>query len=184
MENVNIFHHWLTTIYPDFQTGGIADFTLYNQGKKGGKIRLRGKIDVMDKKTLAIRNVPYSVTTTALIDSILKANDGGKIKIRRVEDNTAENVEILVHLTQGISPEVTIDALYAFTQCEISISPNCCVIIDNRPVFISVSKLLKLTTENTVNLLRKELELLQKNLSEKWHLSSLENFFIDYNTKN
>mgnify|MGYP006134952857 CR=1 FL=1 len=166
-------------INPDFQTGGIADFTLYNQGKKGGKVRLRSKIDVMDKKTLAIRNVPYSVTTTVLIDSILKANDNGKIKIRKVEDNTAEHVEIMVHLTQGISPEVTIDALYAFTQCEISISPNCCVIIDDRPEFISVSKLLKLSTDNTVNLLRQELELLQKNLSEKWHLSSLEKIFIE-----
>ena len=166
-------------INPDFQTGGIADFTLYNQGKKGGKVRLRSKIDVIDKKTLAIQNVPYSVTTTGLIDSILKANENGKIKIRKVEDNTAEHVEIMVHLTQGISPEVTLDALYAFTQCEISISPNCCVIIDNRPEFISVSKLLKLSTDNTVDLLRQELELLQKNLSEKWHLSSLEKLFIE-----
>ena len=166
-------------INPDFQTGGIADFSLYNKGKKGGKVRLRSKIDVIDKKTLTIRNVPYSVTTTGLIDSILKANDSGKIKIRKVEDNTAEHVEIMVHLTQGISPEVTIDALYAFTQCEISISPNCCVIIDDRPEFISVSKLLKLSTNNTVALLRQELELLKKNLSEKWHLSSLEKIFIE-----
>ncbi|MBT7376597.1 MAG: DNA gyrase/topoisomerase IV subunit A, partial [Candidatus Marinimicrobia bacterium] len=177
--SISILNEKPFKINPDFQTGGTADFTLYNQGKKGGKVRLRSKIDVIDKKTLAIQNVPYSVTTTGLIDSILKANDNGKIKIRKVEDNTAEHVEILVHLTQGISPEVTIDALYAFTQCEISISPNCCVIIDNRPEFISVSKLLKLSTDNTVDLLRQELELLQKNLSEKWHLSSLEKLFIE-----
>lgn len=166
-------------INPDFQTGGVADFSSYNHGKKGGKIRLRSNIEVLDKKTLVIRNVPYSVTTTGLIDSILKANDNGKIKIRKVEDNTAEEVEILVHLTQGISPEVTIDALYAFTQCEISISPNCCVIINDRPQFISVSKLLKMSTENTLGLLRQELELLKENLLEKWHISSLEKIFIE-----
>ncbi len=166
-------------ILPDFQTGGIADFSQYNQGKKGGKIRLRSKIDVVDKKTLMIRDVPYSTTTVSLIDSILKANDAGKIKIRKVEDNTAENVEILVHLTQGISPDVTIDALYAFTHCEVSISPNCCVIVDDKPVFTSVNAMLKKSTENTVELLRQELELLQSQLSEKWHLSSLEKIFIE-----
>ncbi len=166
-------------ILPDFPNGGVADFTNYNQGKKGSRIRVRSTITIEDKKTLAIKNVPYGVTTTSLIDSIIKANDNGKIKIRKVEDNTSQNVEIIVHLTQGVSPEVTLDALYAFTQCEISISPNCCVIIDEKPQFISVNQLLKYSTENTVNILRKELELLKSKLEEKWHLSSLEKIFIE-----
>ncbi len=177
--SIHILQNKPFKIVPDYPNGGIADFTNYNQGKKGSRIRVRSSIDIVDKKTLAIRNVPYGVTTSSLIDSIIKANDSGKIKIRKVEDNTAKDVEILVFLTQGVSPDVTLDALYAFTQCEISISPNCCIIIDDKPQFISVNQLLKYSTENTVNILRKELELLKSKLEAKWHLSSLEKIFIE-----
>ena len=166
-------------ILPDFLTGGSADFSNYNQGKKGGKIRLRSKIESLDKKTLIIKNVPYSINTNSLIDSIIKANETGKIKIKKVEDNTAEHVEIIIHLAPGISPQITIDALYAFTNCEISISPNCCVIVNNRPEFLSVNDLLKLSTKQTVNLLNQELELFKKTLLEKWHISILERIFIE-----
>ena len=166
-------------IFPDFQTGGIADFSNYNQGKKGGKIRLRSIIETKDKKTLIIKTIPYSVSTSSLIDSIIKANENGKIKIKKVEDNTAEKIEIVVHLTLGVSPQVTIDALYAFTNCEISLSPNCCVIVDNKPNFISVNKMLRICTENTVQLLKKELELLKNKLLEKWHFATLEKIFIE-----
>ena len=166
-------------LLPDFLTGGVADFSNYNQGKKGGKIRLRSIIETLDKKTLLIKDVPYSISTGSLIDSIIKANENGKIKIKKVEDNTAEKVEIIIHLTQGISPQVTIDALYAFTSCEISISPNCCIILDNKPVFISVNEMLTLSTHETVTLLKQELELTEKTLLEKWHLSYLEKIFIE-----
>ena len=177
--SINILKNKPFKIFPDFLTGGIADFSNYNQGKKGGKIRLRSKIEPIDKKTLMVKDVPYSINTTNLIDSIIKANDSGKIKIKKVEDNTAENVEIIIHLAKGISPQITIDALYAFTNCEISISPNCCVIVNNKPEFVSVNHLLKLSTNQTVELLNQELKLLKEALLDKWHISILEKIFIE-----
>ncbi len=166
-------------IYPDFQVGGMVDVTDYNQGKRGGKIKVRGKIEQVDKKTLAIRELPYGITTENLIDSIIKANDKGKIKIKKVTDNTAAKVEVLVELAPGISPDVTMDALYAFTNCEISISPNACVIIDDKPHFLSVIDILKTSTENTKELLRQELEIRKGELEEKLHFASLEKIFIE-----
>ena len=165
-------------LLPDFPSGGMGDFTQYNGGQKGGKVRLRADIEVVDKSTLAITSVPYNTTTGSLIDTILKANDSGKIKIKKVEDNTAQIVEILVHLKQGVSSDVAIDALYAFTNCEVSISPNCCVIINDTPRFLPIDDLLKMSTENTVELLRKELEIQKYVLEEKWHFSTLERIFI------
>ncbi|WP_456461161.1 DNA gyrase/topoisomerase IV subunit A [Lutibacter sp.] len=167
------------TLIPDFLTGGIADVSNYNDGKRGGKIRVRAKISQLDKKTLVISEIPFGTTTTSLIDSILKANEKGKIKIKKIEDNTAANVEILVHLPNGISPDKTIDALYAFTNCENSISPLCCVIEDNKPVFIGVSEILKLSTQHTVELLKQELEIQLNELEEQWHFASLERIFIE-----
>ena len=166
-------------IVPDFLTGGIADFTNYNDGKRGGKVRVRAKISQLDKKTLVITEIPFSTTTTSLIDSIIKANEKGKIKIKKIEDNTAANVEILVHLPPGISPDKTIDALYAFTNCESSISPLCCVIEDNKPVFIGVTEVLKNSTDYTVHLLKRELEIQLNELEEQWHFASLERIFIE-----
>ena len=150
----------------------MGDFTQYNGGSKGGKIRLRADIKVVDKSTLSITSVPYNTTTGSLIDTILKANDSGKIKIKKVEDNTAKDVEILVYLKQGVSSDVAIDALFAFTNCEVGISPNCCVIINNTPRFLAVDELLKMSTDNTVDLLRKELEIQKSVLKDKWHFSS------------
>ncbi|MBE7629512.1 DNA gyrase/topoisomerase IV subunit A [Tenacibaculum piscium] len=167
------------TIYPDFLTGGIADFTNYNDGKRGGKIRVRAKISQLDKKTLVITEIPFGTTTTSLIDSILKANEKGKIKIRKIEDNTAADVEILVHLPVGISPDKTIDALYAFTNCENAISPLACTIQDNKPVFVGVSEMLKHSTDLTVKLLKSELEIQLHELEEQWHFASLERIFIE-----
>ena len=167
------------TLIPDFLTGGIADVSNYNDGKRGGKIRSRAKISQLDKKTLAITEIPYGTTTSSLIDSILKANDKGTIKIKRIEDNTAANVEILVHLPSGISPDKTIDALFAFSNCENQISPLCCVIDNNKPVFIGVSEILMLSTNNTVELLKLELEIQLKELEEQWHFASLERIFIE-----
>src|SRR3989337_4144387 len=146
-------------LHPDFQTGGMADTTNYNEGKRGGRIRVRSRIEELDKKTLVIRDVPYGVTTAQLMDSIVKANDQGKIKIKKVTDNTAADVEIQIDLAPGISPDITIDALYKFTDCEVSISPNTCVIIDNKPHFVSVQELLRVSTDNTKALLQKELEI-------------------------
>ena len=166
-------------IFPDFPTGGYIDVTNYNDGQRGGKIRVRAKIEIADKQTLIIKDVPYGVTTSSLIDSIIKANDNGKIKIKRVVDNTAEEVEIVVDLAPGISPQVAIDALYAFTDCEISISPNCCVIYEDKPHFMSVSELLEASTHHTVDLLRRELEIKKADLSEKLFFSSLEKIFIE-----
>ncbi|MDG1812085.1 MAG: DNA gyrase/topoisomerase IV subunit A [Polaribacter sp.] len=166
-------------IVPDFLTGGIADFTNYNEGKRGGKVRVRAKISQLDKKTLVITEIPYGTTTTTLIDSIIKANEKGKIKIKKIEDNTAANVEILVHLPPGISPDKTIDALYAFTNCENSISPLCCVIEENKPVFIGVHEVLRKSTDNTVALLKLELEIQLNELEEQWHFASLERIFIE-----
>lgn len=167
------------TIVPDFLTGGIADVTNYNDGKRGGKVRVRAKISALDKKTLVITEVPFGTTTSSLIDSILKANDKGKIKIKRIEDNTAANVEILVHLPANVSPDKTIDALYAFTSCENSISPLCCIIEDNKPVFIGVSEVLRKSTDFTVELLKRELEIQLHELEEQWHFASLERIFIE-----
>ncbi|MGJ8761654.1 DNA gyrase/topoisomerase IV subunit A [Polaribacter sp. R2A056_3_33] len=166
-------------IVPDFLTGGIADFTHYNDGKRGGKVRVRAKIHQLDKKTLVITEIPFSTTTTTLIDSILKANDKGKIKIKKIEDNTAAEVEILVHLPPNVSPDKSIDALYAFTSCETSISPLACTIENNTPVFVGVSEMLKHSTDLTVQLLKKELEIQLNELEEQWHFSSLERIFIE-----
>ncbi|MFY7670797.1 DNA gyrase/topoisomerase IV subunit A [Tenacibaculum sp. MEBiC06402] len=167
------------TLVPDFLTGGIADVSNYNDGKRGGKVRVRAKISQLDKKTLVITEVPFGTTTSSLIDSILKANDKGKIKIKKIEDNTAANVEILVHLPPNISPDKTIDALYAFTSCESSISPLSCIIEDNKPIFIGVSEVLKKSTDFTVELLKRELEIQLNELEEQWHFSSLERIFIE-----
>ncbi|WP_196890281.1 DNA gyrase/topoisomerase IV subunit A [Aureivirga sp. CE67] len=167
-------------LYPDFITGGTMDVSQYNDGVRGGKIRVRATITNPTKNQLVISEIPFGTTTSSLIDSILKANDKGKIKIKKIEDNTAENVEIVIHLANGISPDKTIDALYAFTNCENSISPLCCVIEDNnRPVFIGVSDLLKISTEKTVDLLKKELEIELNELQEQWHFASLERIFIE-----
>jgi topoisomerase-4 subunit A len=167
------------TILPDFPTGGVADFSNYNDGNRGGKVRVRAKISQLDKNTLVITELPYGTTTSSLIDSILKANDKGKIKIKKIEDNTAAEVEILVHLPSGLSPDKTIDALYAFTSCESSISPLGCVIEDNKPLFIGVSEMLRRSTDNTVQLLKQELEIKLGELEEQWHFASLERIFIE-----
>jgi len=167
------------TLLPDFITGGIADFTNYNDGKRGGRVRIRSKISVMDKTTLLISEIPFGTTTSSLIDSILKANEKGKIKIKKIDDNTASNVEILVYIPNGISPDKTIDALYAFTNCEISISPLTCIIQDNKPVFLGVSDILKISADNTVKLLKKELKIKLGELEDQWHNASLEQIFIE-----
>ncbi len=167
------------TIVPDFPSGGIADVTQYNDGERGGRIRVRAKINQVDKKTLSITEIPFGTTTQSLIDSIVKANEKGKIKIKRIEDNTAEFVEILVYLPPNISPDKTIDALYAFTSCENSISPLCCVIENDSPQFIGVSELLKRSTDHTLDMLKAELEVTLRELEESWHFASLEKIFIE-----
>jgi topoisomerase-4 subunit A len=166
-------------LYPDFQTGGILDVADYNKGKRGGKVKVRARIEEYDKKTLNIKEIPYGTTTTNLIDSIIKANDKGKIKIKKVVDNTAKDIEILVSLAPGQSPDITIDALYAFTDCEVSISPNACVIVDEKPMFLTVNDILRINTDNTVQLLKKELEIRKGELLEKILFSSLEKIFIE-----
>ena len=166
-------------LYPDFPTGGFVDVSRYNDGKRGGSVKVRARINQLDKKTLVITDIPFGKTTSTLIDSILKANDKGKIKIRKIDDNTAENVEILVHLVPGISPDITIDALYAFTDCELSISPNCCVIDNEKPRFIGVSEFLRTSTDLTVALLKKELEIHKSELEEKLFYASIEKLFIE-----
>lgn len=166
-------------ILPDFMTGGIADFSNYNDGLRGGRIRVRCRIAIEDKKTLKITEIPFGTTTSSLIDSILRANDRGKIKVKKIEDNTAENVEIIIHLPANISPDKTMDALFAFTDCEVSISPLSCVIKDEKPVFVGVSYILKTSTDNTLDLLKKELEVQLHELEEQWHMSSLERIFIE-----
>ena len=167
------------TLYPDFQTGGYIDVLKYNDGERGGSVKVRAKITKLDNKTLVISEIPYGKTTSTLIESILKANDKGKIKIKKVDDNTARNVEILVHLAPGVSSDKTIDALYAFTDCEISISPNCCVIMDNKPHFLTVSDVLKHSTDDTLHLLRTELEIQKQELEESLFFASLEKIFIE-----
>ena len=166
-------------LFPDFPTSGIIDVTNYNEGLRGGKIRVRAKISQYDKNTLVINEIPHGTNTSSLIESILKANEKGKIKVKKIEDNTAANVEILVHLPSGISPDKTIDALYAFTACESSISPLGCIIEDNKPLFIGVIDMLRRSTDATVDLLRQELEIQLEELEEQWHFASLERIFIE-----
>ena len=166
-------------IFPDFPTGGYADFAEYDQGLRGGRIKVRAKIEIVDKKTLAIKEIPFGTTTTSLIESIVKASEKGKIKVKQVVDNTAKDVEVLVHLQPGHSPEIVMDALYAFTDCEVSISPNACVIIADKPRFMRVNEMLKYNTEQTVALLKKELEIRRDELMEKILFSSLEKIFIE-----
>ncbi|MES2837587.1 MAG: DNA gyrase/topoisomerase IV subunit A [Bacteroidota bacterium] len=176
--SIDILRGKRVNIVPDFPTAGMADFTNYNEGLRGGKIRVRAKIKELDKKTLVITEIPFGTTTTSLIESIISANDKEKIKVKKIEDNTAEFVEILVHLAPGISPDITIDGLYAFTACEVSISPNSCVIDGDRPRFLSVNEILKISTHNTVDLLKKELEIRKSELMESFLMSSLEKIFI------
>lgn len=167
------------TLYPDFQTGGFIDVGKYNDGERGGSVKVRAKITKLDNKTLVINEIPYGKTTSTLIESILKANDKGKIKIKKVDDNTARNVEILVHLAPGVSSDKTIDALYAFTDCEISISPNCCVIMENKPHFLTVSDVLKHSVDDTLHLLCTELEIQKSEIEEALFFASLEKIFIE-----
>lgn len=166
-------------LYPDFPTGGYIDCSRYNDGLRGGVVKIRAKIEKLDRKTLVIKDIPFSKTTTTLIDSILKANDKGKIKIKKIDDNTAQNVEIHIHLSPDISPDKTIDALYAFTDCEISLSPNSCIIYDNKPRFMGVKEILRTSVERTKHLLTRELEIRLSELEENWHMSSLEKIFIE-----
>lgn len=166
-------------IFPDFQTGGMVDVGDYQDGHRGGRVKIRAKIQQVDKSTLNIIELPFGVTTNSLIESILKANEKGQIKIKKVNDNTAKDVEIQLELMPGVSPDVTIDALYAFTDCEVSYSPNACVIVDNKPLFLSVSEILKISTMQTKELLRRELEIKKGELEEKWHHASLEKIFIE-----
>lgn len=167
------------TLYPDFPTAGIADVSNYNDGLRGGRVRVRARISQLDKNTLVIKDIPFSTNTSSLIDSILKANEKGKIKIKKVEDNTSSEVEILIHLTPGVSPDKMIDALYAFTNCEVSIAPLGCVIEDNKPLFVGVSEMLRRSTDRTVELLLSELKIELGELEEQWHYLSLERIFIE-----
>ena len=177
--SIDVLNDKSINLYPDFPTGGSIDVSNYNEGLRGGRLRLRATIEAGDKKTLVIKDIPYTTTTTNLIESIVKANENNKIKIKHIVDNTAQDVEILIELPPGVSPDLTIDALYAFTECEVSISPNCCVIIDEKPHFMSVNEILKLSTKNTVRLLKWELEIKKGELSEKLFFSSLEKIFIE-----
>ena len=166
-------------IYPDFYCGGLADFSKYNDGLRGGSVKIRAKISKLDKKDLVITEIPFGTTTSLLIDSIIKANDNGKIKIKKIDDNTAENVEIIIQVVPGVSLDKTIDALYAFTACQVSISPNACVIDNNKPVFIGVKEMLKISVDNTVKLHTKELQILKRELEEELHYATLEKVFIE-----
>jgi topoisomerase IV subunit A len=177
--SIKILQGKKATIYPDFQNGGYIDVSEYNDGLRGGRVKVRAKIEQIDKSTLAITQLPFGVTTGSMIDSIVKATEKGQIKVKKVVDNTAKHVEIVMDLLPGTSPDVTIDALYAFTDCEVSISPNACVIIDNKPHFVGVTELLRVSTENTKSLLGRELEIKKNELEEKWHLASLEKIFIE-----
>jgi topoisomerase-4 subunit A len=177
--SINLLNGKETDLYPDFPTGGMIDVSKYNDGLRGGKVRIRAKISQLDKKTLVINDIPYGTTTTGLIDSIVAANDKGKIKIKKIEDNTAGYVEILIHLAAGVSPDQTIDALYAFTACEISISPNACVIENDRPRFLTVKEILDVCTDNTVHLLKLELEIRMQELMEELMYASLEKIFVE-----
>ena len=167
------------SLYPDFSGGGLIDIADYKSGKRGGKVKVRAEIEILDKTNLLISSVPYGVTTSSLIDSILKANDSGKIKIKKIEDNSAEKIQINISLSKGISPNVAVDALYAFTNCETSISPNCCVIKNNKPEFLNVKDLLRDSVDYAVSVFKKELELEYERLNQKWHMLHLERIFID-----
>ncbi len=177
--SINILREKDFEIYPDFPTGGMADVSKYNDGLRGGKVRVRAKISQEDKKTLIISDIPFGSTTISLIDSIVSANEKGKIKIKKIDDNTAEKVEVVIKLAPGVSPDQTIDALYAFTNCEISLSPNSCIIDSGKPLFIGVKRILKINTDDTVRLLKTELEIRKAELLEQWHFSSLEKIFIE-----
>ncbi|MCL4109249.1 UNVERIFIED_CONTAM: hypothetical protein GTU68_063017 [Idotea baltica] len=177
--SIKILEEKKFTIYPDFSTAGSIDVADYANGKRGGKVLIRAKIEKQDKNTLVITELPYGITTSSLIDSVVKANDKGKIKIKKIVDNTAQNVEIQIDLASGVSPDLTIDALYAFTSCSISVSPNACVIVDNKPLFLSVNEILRLSTERTKDLLRQELEIKKADLEARWHNASLERIFIE-----
>jgi topoisomerase IV subunit A len=177
-QSINHLRGKKVEIFPDFLVGGMADFTNYNDGLRGGKVRVRAKIKKVDNKTLMINEIPFGSTTTSLIESIIKANDKGKIKVKKIEDNTAADAEIVIHLAPGVSPDKTMDALYAFTDCEVSISPNASVIDGDTPRFMGVSEILKVNTDNTVTLLRKELEIRLAELEAQWHFSTLEKIFI------
>jgi topoisomerase-4 subunit A len=177
--SIDILKGKKTKLYPDFATGGQVDVSEYNSGGRGGKVKVRAKIEIVDKKNLVIREIPFSTTTTSLIDSILKANDKGKIKIKKVIDNTAKDVDIQIELMPGTDPDVAVDALYAFTDCQVSISPNACVIVNDKPQFLTVEEILRISTERTKSLLEQELDLRQSELNEKWHFASLEKIFIE-----
>jgi topoisomerase-4 subunit A len=177
--SIDLLNNKKVELLPDFQFGGLMDASNYNDGLRGGRIRVRARIEELDKKTLIIKEIPYTTTTTSLIDSIIKANDTGKIKIKKVIDNTAKEVEIQIQLAPGISPDVTIDALYAFTDCEVSISPNACVIVEDKPHFIGIAQILKVSTNQTVELLKQELEIRKNELMERLLFSSLEKIFIE-----
>lgn len=166
-------------LYPDFPTGGLMDVTNYNDGLRGGRVRIRARISQLDKKTLVINEIPYGTTTGSVIDSIVKGNDKGKIKIKKIDDNTAENCEIVIYLNPGVSPDQTIDALYAFTDCEVSVSPNACVIVNDHPAFLGVSEILRLSTDRTMELLSLELCILIGELEDSWHWISLEKIFFE-----
>src|SRR6187455_1984390 len=177
--SIDILKEKKPKIYPDFPTGGTADFSEYNQGVRGGKIKVRAKIEIIDKKTLAIKEIPFSTTTTSLMESIVKASEKGQIKVKQVIDNTAKDVEIQILLQPGQSPEIAIDALFAFTDCEISISPNSCVIVEDKPKFMPVGEILKYNTQQTLALLKQELEIKKAELMERILFSSLEKIFIE-----
>jgi topoisomerase-4 subunit A len=178
-QSINHLRGKKVEIYPDFANGGMADFSNYNDGLRGGKVRVRAKIKKQDTKTLIINEIPYATTTGSLIESIIKANEKGKIKIKKIEDNTSASAEIIIHLTPGVSPDKTIDALYAFTDCEIGISPNSSIIDGDTPRFLGVTEILKTSTKNTVQLLKKELEIRLDELERQWHFSTLEKIFIN-----
>jgi topoisomerase-4 subunit A len=167
------------SVLPDFPTAGLADFSNYSDGERGGRVRIRARMHIVDKNEIVITEIPFGTTTSSLIDSILKANDKGKIKIKKIEDNTSENVEIIIQLPPGVSPDKTIDALYAFTDCEVSVSPNAVVIFEDKPMFTSVGEMLRLSAEQTKDLLRQELEIERAELTEQWHFASLEKIFIE-----
>jgi topoisomerase-4 subunit A len=177
--SIDYLHGKEFVLYPDFPTGGMIDVSKYNDGQRGGVVKVRAKIEKIDKKALVITEIPFGKTTSSLIESIIKSSEKGKIKIRKIDDNTSANVEIVIHLMPGVSPDKTIDALYALTDCEYSISPNTCVITVSKPAFLGVSDILRFSTDNTVKLLTTELEIRENELREEWHLSSLEKIFIE-----
>jgi topoisomerase-4 subunit A len=178
-QSINHLRGKKVELLPDFPNGGMADFSGYNDGLRGGRVRVRAKIKKVDNKTLTIHEIPFGTTTGSLIESVLKANEKAKIKIKKIEDNTSSEAEIIVHLFPGVSPDKTIDALYAFTDCEVSMAPNSSIIDGDRPRFLGVSEILRINTDNTVRLLRLELEIRLDELQRQWHFSTLEKLFIN-----